>query len=68
MSAESFDIKKLLNKDQAADYLTCSKSTLNRYLGMPGAGLRRIRYLGRVYFDPKDLEAFRRSLVEVRTQ
>lgn len=54
-----------LTKREAAEFLGMSEKTLsNRLSG--GTGPRSYKYLGRVYFDRKDLEAFKRSLIEVR--
>jgi predicted DNA-binding transcriptional regulator AlpA len=54
-----------LTKEQAAAILGISKSTLNKWLWL-GTAPRNIKYLNRVYFDKKDLEAFIRSQTEIR--
>lgn len=54
-----------LNKKQAAEFLGISVGTLSNWLSH-GTAPRNYKYLNRVYFDKKDLEAFRRSQVEVR--
>jgi hypothetical protein len=53
-----------LNKVEAAAFLEISVKTLNNWISQKRRGLRRIRYAGRVYFDKKDLEAFKRSQIE----
>lgn len=54
-----------LNKEEAAKFLGISPRTLSNWLSK-GVGPRNYKYLGRIYFDKKDLEAFKRSLIEIR--
>lgn len=64
---EPFDLSKHLDKRQAAAYLRCSAATLDRYLKKI-TGVRTIKYLGKVYMEPHDLEALQRAIVEVRVR
>lgn len=54
-----------LNMEEAAQFLGVTYKTLSRWLS-EGKGPRNYKYLKRVWFDMKDLEAFKKSLVEVR--
>jgi DNA-binding transcriptional MerR regulator len=54
-----------LSYPEAAEFLGIKVTTLRNWV-CKGTGPRNYRFLGRVYFDKKDLEAFRRSLIEVR--
>lgn len=58
-------MKDKMTKAEAAELIGCSVSTLNKYLWK--RLIRSYKYMGRVYFDRKDVEAFKRGLVEVRS-
>lgn len=58
-------MKDKLTKQEAAEFLGISLKTLNDWMWKRKAP-PSIKYLKRVYFDRKDLEAFKRSLIERR--
>ena len=67
--ADIIDLKKAWLKRQAAEYLGCKERTLNKYLYETYRyKIRHFKYMGRIYFDPKDIEALKRQLIQVRSR
>jgi predicted site-specific integrase-resolvase len=54
-----------MTKKEAAEFLGVKPKTLANWLAAK-KGPPSYKYLGRVYFDKKDLEAFKRSITERR--
>ena len=54
-----------LTIEQAAEFLGVKAKTLSNWIWMK-QGPRHYKYGRRLWFDRKDLEAFRKSLIEVR--
>ena len=55
---------------EAAAFFGIKPRTLYNWLHdthRPRAPLRHYKFMGRLYFDKKDLEAYRRNMTEVKT-
>jgi excisionase family DNA binding protein len=58
-------MREHLTIEQASEFLGCSVNTLRHWIAA-GKGPRHKKFMKRLWFDRKDLEAFLRRAVQVR--
>lgn len=59
-------MKGMIRKREAAEMIGVTEGTLSNWISEQ-RGPRYTKYLGKVWFNPKDIEAFKRSITEVRS-